>query len=72
MTPRRTRGIDARERGGRMMDARFIDPREAVWIASGAWFDAIGSMRYVDLPRNQYEPDHEYRHRLITRLFGAI
>ena len=54
------------------MDVRFIDPREAVWTASGVQLDAIGSMNYVDLPRNQYEPDHEYRHRLITRLFCAI
>jgi hypothetical protein len=53
------------------MNLRFIDPREAVLYEAGVGLDAIGSMRYVKLPRrDRAEADHDYRQRLIARLFG--
>lgn len=47
---------------------RFIDPGEAVLTETGYGLDAIGALKYVNLPREGVEPDDIYRTRLISRM----
>jgi hypothetical protein len=54
------------------MDVRFIDPREVIWTAIGLELDAIGSMRYIDLPQADTEKDDDYRKRLIARMWESV
>lgn len=54
------------------MNVRFIDPREVIWTAIGLELDAIGSMRYIDLPRADTDTDDDYRKRLIARMWEGV
>lgn len=57
-----------RDRVLKTVAVRFIDPGEAVLTETGYGLDAIGALKYVDLPRQGAEPDDIYRTRLISRM----
>jgi hypothetical protein len=45
----------------------IVDPYEALLIGSGYALDAVGAIKGIDLPRDDFEPDDIYRTRLISK-----
>lgn len=54
-----------------MMKLSWMDPRQTVLIELGYGLDIIGAMPSVDLPRNEAEPDSDYRGRLSVKLWAS-